>query len=370
MNSRIEKSPGKASAQPLILAPLMNQFLSKKTIIVTASALLIIGLAVIFVKAFNIVLLAFGGLLLALLFHGIASRIEQWTKLKKRGLTLAMALIIVVLFFAGMSWLVGTSLTSQIEEFQDILPETIENVKNYINQTEIGRDILENTNMQNALGEDPQQILSNVQGVFKSTFGVIGDIYIVLFFAAFFMVTPSEYVRGVAFLFPKKAEIKAKAIISRLGADLTTWLKAQLFEMLFIFVTTAIGLLIIGESLWLVLAVIAGLLTFIPNIGPVLAIIPAILVGLLSGIDRALIIGGLYLFVQFVESAIVGPIVRKKLLSLPPALVLLFQLIMGTLSGIWGILLATPLLVVLMILVRELYVKDTLGKVPLSKLRK
>lgn len=338
----------------------MNLRLSKKAIIYTASALLIISFFLIFIRAFNIFLLAFGGILLALLFHGIAARVERVVKMR-RGLSLSIAVLLVLLFFTGLSWLVGANLQSQLDRFQDILPQTIDNFENYLSRSSWGQEILDKVSF-DSFDTGIEGVLSNVHIVFKSTFGFFGDIYVILFFAAFFIVTPKEYATGVRLLFPESQEKTVADIISKLGSDLKTWLKAQLFEMLFIFVTTAIGLLIIGVDLWLILAVIAGLLCFIPNIGPVLAIIPAILVGLLDSINMALIIAGLYLFIQFVESEIVGPIVRKRMLSLPPALVLLFQLIMGAFAGIWGILFATPLLVAVMIIVNELYIKRTLGR--------
>lgn len=338
----------------------MNLQLSKKTIIITASALLIVCFFLIFIKAFGIILLAFGGILLALLFHGVASRIEKLVEMP-RAVSLSLSVVLILLFFAGLSWLVGASLQAQLDQFQEILPATVDNLKNYLSQSAIGQEVLDAVSFDN-LNSGAEGIMNNLQIFFQSTFGFIGDIYVLLFFAVFFMVTPSEYVKGIRLFFPKSQESTVAEITSRLGTDLKTWLKAQLFEMLFIFVTTATGLLIAGVDLWLILAVIAGLLCFIPNIGPVLAIIPAILVGLLDSIQMALVITGIYLFIQFVESGIVGPWVRKKMLSMPPALVLIFQLIVGAFAGVWGVLFATPLLVVAMILVGELYIKRALGK--------
>ena len=90
--------------------------------------------------------------------------------------------------------------------------------------------------------------------------------------------------------------------------------------MFVVFVLTSIGLLIIGVPLWLVLAIIAGLLNFIPNFGPLIAMIPAVLVGLLQGPQTALLIAGLYMLVQFLESNLITPTVQQKLVSIPPAL--------------------------------------------------
>ena len=334
--------------------------LSKKTMTITASALLILSLFLIFIKAFNILLLAFGGLLLALLFHGIAGRIEKLVKWP-RGVTVSLAILLVILFLSARSWFIGSSLQSQFETFQKILPATVKNLSDYLSQTTVGQKVLENFSV-DSLNSGFEGIMNSVHIFFKSTFGVVGDIYVLLFFGAFFIVTPKEYVKGICLFFPKSESENVSEILNRIGSDLKTWLKAQLFEMLFIFVTTAIGLLIAGVDLWLILAFIAGMLCFIPNIGPALALVPALLVGLLSGVNTALTILAIYLFIQLVETGFVVPYVRKKMLSMPPALVLLFQLIIGALSGFLGVLFATPLLVVAMILVDELYIKRTLDR--------
>jgi predicted PurR-regulated permease PerM len=127
--------------------------------------------------------------------------------------------------------------------------------------------------------------------------------------------------------------------------------------MLVVFVLTAIGLAIIGIPLWLVLALIAGILNFIPNFGPMIAMVPAILVALMESPTKAAFVAGLYILVQVAESNFITPMVQKKLLDTPPAMIIIAQLIMTTLTGGWGIVLAIPLLVVFMTLVQELYIK-------------
>ena len=127
--------------------------------------------------------------------------------------------------------------------------------------------------------------------------------------------------------------------------------------MLVVMVFTAAGLAILGIPMWLALAVIAGLLSFIPNFGPVMALIPAVLVGLMESPSTAAFIVGLYIFIQVIESNFITPLVQQKLVNIPPALILIAQLLIGSLSGGWGLVLATPLMVIIMVLVQELYIK-------------
>ena len=326
----------------------------KRTSLVTFIVFLFILFAVLFVKVFNILLLFFGGLLISILFHAIANKIQKWTKWPK-WLSFSVGLLLIFGFLTGLSYIVGNRLAQQYDEFAKVIPKTIDNFRSQIEGTTIGDAVLDNIPSM----EDTDMV-DNAARFFKSTFGFVGDIYALLFLGVFIMVAPQDYKRGIVMLVPRPNQDRAEQILDKIAFDLKIWLKAQLLEMLFVFTLTGIGLLALGVELWLILAVIAGTLTFIPNIGPALALIPAVLVGLLEGWSVALLIAGLFTLVQLLESGVFGPFVRKKMLSLAPALVLFFQLMLGTISGAWGILFATPLLVAIVILVNEIYVKGIL----------
>lgn len=135
------------------------------------------------------------------------------------------------------------------------------------------------------------------------------------------------------------------------------WLKGQFLAMLIIFVLTSIGLLIVGVPMWLALALIAGVLNFIPNFGPLIAMIPAVLVSLMISPITAVIVAGMYILIQTIES-VITPLVQQKLVNIPPALSITAQLLISPFAGGWGLVLATPLMLIIMTLVRELYVKE------------
>jgi predicted PurR-regulated permease PerM len=122
-------------------------------------------------------------------------------------------------------------------------------------------------------------------------------------------------------------------------------------------VLTAIGLAILGIPMWLALALIAGILNFIPNFGPLIAMIPAVLVSFMQGPVMAMSVAGLYILVQVAESNFITPMVQRKMIHTPPALIIIAQLLISPLTGAWGLVLATPLMVILMVLVKELYLK-------------
>lgn len=332
----------------------------RKTALISFVVLLFVLFASLFVKAFSMLLLLFGGLLLAIFFQAISNRIHAWTGWHK-GVTLTLAFLLVLGFISGVTYFIGNTMAQQYEQFKEGIPKTIENVQSYVEDQSWGDKVQE---VAPSMEDNGDQMMQHAGSFFKSTFGFFGDLYAVIFLGLFLMISPKEYKNGVVALVPNRYKPKADHILSKMGNDLKVWLKAQMLEMAFVFTLTAIGSLILGAELWLILAIIAGTLTFIPNIGPTLALIPAALIGLMDGPEMALWLIGLFLLVQLLESGVFGPFVRKKMLSLPPALVLFFQLLMGGLAGAWGILFATPILVVIMILVQEIYMKGILEQSP------
>lgn len=196
-----------------------------------------------------------------------------------------------------------------------------------------------------------------LSGFFNSTLGFFGDIYVVLFIGVFFTATPDVYKKGMVKLLPARARDEGRRIIDLIAGNLRSWLKGMLFSMFVVFVLTSIGLLSLGIDLWLILALIAGLLSFIPNFGPVISLIPAALVALSQSPITALWVILLYGLVQLIESNFITPLVQQELIKTPPALIIISQVFAGIWLGAWGVILATPILVIVMVATEELYIR-------------
>jgi predicted PurR-regulated permease PerM len=138
-------------------------------------------------------------------------------------------------------------------------------------------------------------------------------------------------------------------------------LKGTLLAMLIIGSLTSVGLMIIGVPLSLLLGVFAGLLEFIPNIGPFIASAPAILLALVEDPNKALTVAVFFVGLQSMEGYVLTPLVQKHIIDLPPVLTIMGQVVMGILAGPWGLLLAVPMVAVIMVLVKMLYIEDVLG---------
>ena len=327
--------------------------LFKRKLSITISRITLVVLLIwLFKTVFSVFLLLLAGSLVALYFRGLAGLILRATRLSK-GASLTISIVGSLLLLIGFFFIAGNSIQQQMDQIKETLPPAVENLRAQLNKSGLGRNILEKIES----GDNEKRIMNVAQSFFRSTFGILGDIYIVIFLAIFLTASPQSYIHGLLKLVPPPRKPEARVLMERLGYSLTRWLKGQIFAMLVVFVLTSIGLIIMGIPMWLVLALFAGLLNFIPNIGPLIAMIPAVLIGFLVGPGTALIVAILYIVVQILESSIITPQIQKKMIEVPPALIIIAQLFMGVLTGGWGLLLATPLMVVTIIAVQELYIK-------------
>ncbi len=332
-----------------------SDFANKVWITVGITALVAILILIIY-KTFNAFLLLLAASLIALFFSAVSGKIKKWTGLRD-GISLAVTIVLMVVIVGLFFWLLGAEAENQYKEMQEAVPVILDNAQNYLNKSDLGRKVSEYvTDI-----ETQKKAVPFLQGFFKSSFGVFGDLYIVIFLAMFLSISPFDYINGTVNLVPRRGKAKAKHLFEDVGFNLTKWIKGAIISGTVVFIFTATGLLILGVDMWLILAISAGLLNVIPNFGPIIAMIPAVLVALLTSPTQALLVAGVYLLVQIIESNLITPNVQKKLLNIPPALLILFQVVMGTLTGGWGIVLAVPLLVIVITLVKHLYLDDNTG---------
>ncbi len=313
---------------------------------------LILVFLLLFKALFSILLLVLAGTLMAIYFHGCARLLKKYLHLPRK-LSVLFSVLLNVILLVGFFWFVGARLNQQISQLSDTLPRTINNAKDWMKQYPAGEKVL---NYLNASG-DSVKTLSVVKQFFSSSFGILSDSYIILLLGLFFTAGPLIYKKGIIKLLPSKAKDQGENLLEELHKVLKNWIKGQLFGFVFIALLTGLGLWIIGMPLILTLALVAGLMNFIPNFGPIIALVPAFLLALMQGSTTALIVVCLYTGIQIVQSAVTQPLIQKKMVNMPPALIIFGQVAMGLLGGFWGILLATPVIAILMTVIDKLYVQ-------------
>ncbi|WP_226065018.1 AI-2E family transporter [Kaistella polysaccharea] len=332
--------------------PSKNSDFQNKIWIAGGILLVIVLVAYLFGTLLNLLLLVLAGVLMSIYFHGCADFFKEKLKIGSPYaliLSVTLNILIVGLFF----WFVGARLNSQVDELSDKLPQTLEHAKSWLSEKPLGEKILNYS--ANSLNSGKAG--STIKSFFSSTFGILSDLYIVVLLGLFFTASPKVYRKGVIHLVPTKGKETAENLWDELHQVLKNWLKGQIFGFFFIAVLTGLGLWILGMPLVLTLALVAGLLNFIPNFGPLIALIPAALLALMQDTNTALLVVGLYTVIQIVQSAVTQPLIQKKMVSVPPALLVFGQVAMGVIAGFWGVLLATPLVAIVMTLVNKLYVE-------------
>jgi predicted PurR-regulated permease PerM len=247
----------------------------------------------------------------------------------------------------------GARIQAQVTELAKTLPATIANAKSQLSTTALGKKLLEKTSSEDVYNKG----YAFVSKFFNSTFGVFTDTYIVLFLGLFFTGAPKTYIEGLLQLIPKGAKKGTKETIDKIGFTLTKWLKGQVFSMVIVAILKGIALSLMGIPMATALALIAGILNFIPNFGPLISMFPAILIALTLGINKAILVVVVYLIIQILDGNVITPSIQRKLINMPAALIIIAQLFMGYFAGVWGLILATPIVAILIVVVHEVYVK-------------
>ncbi|MBE7184715.1 MAG: AI-2E family transporter [Methylobacterium mesophilicum] len=304
----------------------------------------------------SVPLTVFAGILFAVFLRGSGNWIAERTGLSQAwGLALfALGLVAVValfLFFAA------AALADQFSQLLDRLPDAWNAARTYVEENAWLREAMDSIDFQSLLPSG-----TRAMSTVSSTFGALGGLVVILFIGLYGAIDPQTYLRGTTLLFAPSLRPKVRAVLNETGTALSGWLQAQFISMTVVSILTFLGLWALGMPLGLVLAVLAALLTFIPNIGPILAAIPALLIAVSEGPSMVLWVAGLYVAVQTVESYLVTPQVQKEAVALPPALTISVQFLFGLLFGALGLAMATPFAAVMLRVGRLFYVEDYLDQ--------
>ncbi len=331
-----------------------------KTIALVAA----IALALAFLSlTAQVLLLVFAGVLLAILLRSIANAIDAGLGIGP-GWSLALTLSGIVVTVALGTWLLLPDIVAQSRELVEQLPRGLGDLQQRLSGIFGGASVIDYAFDQAAApGQGTmQKLIGGAFGVVSGTLGFLGSGLVILFTAIYLAADPQTYRGGLICLVPPAHRDRARQIIDEVDRVLLWWLIGKLIDMALIGVLTYLGLWALGMPLALSLALIAAILTFVPNFGPIIAAAPAILLALGDGLTQAALVVLLYTAVQAVESYLITPLIQQRTISMPPALTLAMQLVAAVLLGVLGLALATPLTAAGIVLIRELYVKDMLER--------
>jgi predicted PurR-regulated permease PerM len=324
-----------------------------------------IAIALLIWAVGDVLLVVFAGILLAVALSAASDYVAEWTPLG-RGLSLVLVFLLALLVLGGIGYLVVPQALEELGRLWERIVAILEDLHAWSQQYPIlnlgGGDAAngEGGIPEGAMGA-AQQVFGAATGMVLGAVGALGTFLIIIVLGGFVAANPGLYLRGICKLVPQRHRERAGEVLAMSGYGLRWWLLGQLVSMALLGVSTGIGLYLFGIDLWLGLALLTALLTFIPFLGPILAGIPIVAVALADGIETGLFVLGFYLVVQTIEGNIVTPMIHERAVSLPPALLIGMQLLAGALFGLPGFILAAPLTVVGMILVNMLYIEDVLN---------
>jgi predicted PurR-regulated permease PerM len=333
---------------------------AQRALVFVAIAVSVVVVLVFLWYALDVVLLAFLGILVAILVRAPADWLAQHTPLPIAW-SLALVGLALLLIFGFAGFMFGQGVASESLQLIERVPEIIESVKERLRESELGGRAVNFAESSGALSGGEMQFIGRGLGLIGSTFGVIANVLIVIFFAAFLAAQPQLYIDGFLFLVARKRRERVEKVLYEIGHVLRRWLVGQAFLALVVGVATGVGLLLVGVPFALPLGVLAGVMEFVPYIGPFVAAVPALLVAFAENPQLGIWTAALFLGIQSLESYVLSPLVQHRAVYLPPAAVLFAQVVMGVVVGALGVAVATPLAAALLVTLNMLYVEDVLG---------
>ncbi len=333
---------------------------AQQALVYVGIAVAVVVILVLLWYAIDVVLLAFIGVLVAILVRAPADWLSRQSGMSEAW-TLAVVGVIVLAVLVGGGTLFGRGVAVEALALVDRIPEIIEAFKRELAQTEVGARVVVLAESSGMLSSGGGQFIGRGLGLIGSTFGAVANVLIVVFFAVFMAAQPQPYIQGLLFLVPRRRRKRAREVIYEIGNVLRRWLIGQSILAVCVALLTGAGLLLLGAPFAVALAILAGLMEFVPYIGPFVAAVPAILVGFAEGPQLALYIALLFLGVQMAESYVLAPLIQHRAVHLAPAAILFAQVLMGAIVGALGVAVATPLAAAVMVAVGMLYVEDALG---------
>ncbi len=314
----------------------------------------------------EVLLLIFAAVVLANALNVLVERFSRSGM--KRAFAVLLSIFLLLAVLVGFFLVIVPPFADQFQELSELVPKGIQRLSIWFEalQARISPQLMQYFPTIDQLLQQVQPFVNRLLGggfsFFSSSLGVIFNLLLVIVLTLMLLADPAPYRKSFIRLFPSFYRRRVDEILDKCQVALRGWLVGILFNMFVIASLSFVGLLFLRVPLALAQAALAGILTFIPNIGPALSVIPPIAIALLDTPWKALAVLILYILIQQVESNLLTPYVMAQQVSLLPAITLLAQVFFATFFGFLGLFLALPLTVVAQVWLKEVLVKDILDQ--------
>jgi predicted PurR-regulated permease PerM len=304
---------------------------------------------------FGVILMVFGAIILAMVLRLGAQPFMRWFSLPEP-LALLISGVLVLGVLVGTGYLFGTRITGEFQDVTQRATSGLTDIHRRLEGSSYGKFLL------NHFSGSDVSVTGVLSGLLKLSSQFLEAVVIMVISAIYLAAQPRHYREGLIWLFPPRAHAYAARIVDGVGEALRLWLLGQLIEMVVIGALSALAVWMIGVPSPFALGLIAGIGEFIPYVGPLLAAIPALLVALTTSPQAVLWTAVAYLIIHQIEGNIIAPLIQRRMVSIPPAVMLLGIVAITYLFGAIAIIFAAPIVVVIFAGVSLLYVRDTLGE--------
>ncbi len=287
-------------------------------------------------------MLLFAAIVVAVLMTAVVDWLGARFRLGRR-MAFALILFVAVCLLGLTVWLRGPSIIGQFANLQTDLPQAAHQLVARINGYAWGRWLLAQWSGYSQLSSSVSSALTRIGGIVLSTATVLSGLVLVGFLGLYLAAEPEVYFAYVQRATPSAYRTTLNACAAVAVRNLRWWVLSQMLSMTAVGVIVAGGLWTLGVPLAGTLGVIAALLTFIPNIGPILSLVPAVLLAVAISPMKGLLTVLLFLAVHFLEGNVITPLLERRIVRLPPALTMTAQLLLAVVAGPLGLALAAPL---------------------------
>ncbi len=314
----------------------------------------------------EVLLLVFAAVVLATVLNRLVRYLRRWHLGRSSAVLLSLGLLIALLVFCFL--LIVPPLAGQFRQLTVLVPRGFGRLNVWSQQLEsyvpgsMQQYLPDVSSLTDQVQPFTNLLLGRSFAFLSNSLSVVLHLLLMVFVTVMLLFDPQPYRKAFVRMFPSFYRRRVDGILDQCEVVLEGWLIGVLFNMTVIGVFSCIGLLILGIRAPLAQGVLAGLLMFIPNIGPTISVVPPMIIALLDAPWKSLVVLALYIGSHVLESHVLTPLVMARQVSLLPAATLLAQVFFATFFGFLGLILALPLTVVGQVWLKEVVIKDILDQ--------
>lgn len=288
-----------------------------------------------------IFLLLFASIIGAVFLTAIADWLHERLKIKQ-GIALALFISASLALIALFIWMQGDNVAQQFAALEIELPAAAHKLLAQVQSHQWGQWLLRQSPGSEQVSNGFNFAITRIGGIVVSSATVIAGLVIVFSLSLYLAVEPGMYYNGLRRVVPEEYREKLDACAASVAQILRWWVLAKLISMAMVGILITVGLSLVGLPLSGTLGIIAALMTFIPNVGPIISVIPAALLALAISPTTGLLTLLVFAVVFTLEGYVVTPLLELNIVKLPPALTLTMQLLLAAIAGPVGVALAAP----------------------------